>query len=262
MIGAGHMGSSLIAGLIKNGHPPQQLWAADTNTENLANLKAHFNIQTAINNDEAVKAADIVVFAVKPQLFAAVATELAASIQARKPLVVSIAAGIREATIQQWLGGNMSIVRTMPNMPAMIGCGATALYANGFVSADQHSMAEAIMRAVGTAVWLTDERLMDAVTALSGSGPAYFFLIMEAMQAAAEDLGLPSDTARLLTLETALGAARMAIESGKSPAELRESVTSPGGTTEKALAVFEKNNIRSIFKDALSAAAERSKELC
>lgn len=261
MIGAGHMGSSLIGGLISNGHPSHQLWATDPSSEKLDSLKTHFKIHTTQHNIEAIEAADIVVFAVKPQLFAEVAKELAERIQTRKSLVLSIAAGIREANIQQWLGGNISIVRTMPNMAAMIGCGATALFANHFVSPHQHSMAEAIMRAVGTVVWLKDENLMDAVTALSGSGPAYFFLIMEAMQAAAEELGLPIETARLLTLETALGAARMAIESGKSPAELRQSVTSPGGTTEKALLVLEENNIRSIFKDALYAAAERSKEL-
>lgn len=261
MIGAGHMGSSLISGLIRNGHSSQQLWAADTNTEKLEELKSHFNIQTTLNNIEAVNAADIVVFAIKPQMFAEVATDLAEVIQSRKPLILSIAAGIRESSIQEWLGGNISIVRAMPNMPAMIGCGATALYANPFVSEEQHSIAESILRAVGLTVWLSDENLIDAVTALSGSGPAYFFLIMEALQSAAEQLGLPADTARLLTMQTALGAARMAIESDKTPAELRHSVTSPGGTTEKAISVLEENKIREVFHEALHAAAQRSKEL-
>lgn len=261
MIGAGHMGSSLISGLIRNGHPSQQLWATDSNPEKLEELKTRYNIQTTVSNIEAVKAVDVVVFAIKPQMFAEVATDLASIIQSHKPLILSIAAGVRESSIQQWLGGNVSIVRAMPNMPAMIGCGAAALYANPFVSDEQHSIAESILRAVGLAVWLSDENLMDAVTALSGSGPAYFFLIMEALQSAAEQLGLPADTARLLTMQTALGAARMSMESDQTLAELRHSVTSPGGTTEKAISVLEKNKIQKILEEALCAAAQRSKEL-
>lgn len=261
MIGSGNMGSSLIGGLISNGHPCNKLWATDTSIEKLEALQKNFNIHITMDNIQAAQSADVIVFAVKPQLFAEVAKGLADVIQTRKPLILSIAAGIRESSIQGWLGHDTAIVRAMPNTPALISCGATALYANHFVSEEQRSIAESILRAVGVVVWLTDEHLMDTVTALSGSGPAYFFLMMEALQSAAEQLGLPNDTARLLTLQTALGAARMAIESGKSLTELRQNVTSPGGTTEKALSVLEQNNIRKIFQLALQAAKQRSEEL-
>jgi pyrroline-5-carboxylate reductase len=175
--------------------------------------------------------------------------------------VLSIAAGIRSQTIDAWLGGNTAIVRCMPNTPAMLKCGATGLYATTQVSETQRQQAESIMRAVGLTAWVADEGLIDAVTAVSGSGPAYFFLVMEAMQSAAEQLGLDSDSARLLTLQTALGAARMAIESPDSPATLRERVTSPGGTTEQAILSLENHQLREIFAQAMGAARDRSVEL-
>ncbi|MBX3708466.1 MAG: pyrroline-5-carboxylate reductase [Gammaproteobacteria bacterium] len=261
VIGAGNMGSSLIGGLVNNGHPSSKIWASDTSTEKLSQLQQRFQIQTTTDNIQAIQNTNIVVFAIKPQLFANVAIELKNIVQSRKPLVLSIAAGIRESSIQQWLGGHIAIVRAMPNTPALINCGAAALFANTYVNDDQRSAAESILRTVGVVVWLPDERLIDTVTALSGSGPAYFFLMMEALQQAAEHLGLPHETARLLTLQTALGAARMAIESGKPLDELRHHVTSPGGTTEKALSVLEENNIRLIFQHALQAAKHRSEEL-
>ena len=186
---------------------------------------------------------------------------LAEIIQVRKPLILSIAAGIQEASIQHWLGGKIAIVRAMPNTPALIGCGAAALHANAYVSHEQRNMAESILRSTGITIWLSDESLMDAVTALSGSGPAYFFLMMEALQQAAENQGLPTETARLLTLQTALGAARMAIESGKPLDELRQQVTSKGGTTEKAISILEENHIRAIYQQALDAAKKRAEEL-
>ena len=261
IIGAGNMGSSLIGGLIQNGHPSHQLWASDPSEEKLSDLKLRFNVNTTVDNRKAIESADIVVFAVKPQLLQTVATTVAPLIQANKPLVLSIAAGIRISSLQQWLGSHVAIVRAMPNTPALIGCGATALYANHHVNHTQHNMAESILRSVGVVVWLADEQLMDAVTALSGSGPAYFFLMMEILQDVAEQLGLDNESARLLTMQTALGAARMAIESGKPLAELRRHVTSPGGTTEKALSVLEESNIRGVFKAALQAAKLRSEEL-
>ncbi len=261
IIGAGNMGSSLIGGLINTGHPCGKIWATDPDNEKLEHLHQSFQINTTPENSKAAQAADILVLAVKPQLFAQVAKDLAPQIQAHKPLVISIAAGIRESSIQHWLGGNTAIVRAMPNTPALIGCGATGLYANPFVTNEQHSLAESILRSVGVVVWLPDEKLMDTVTALSGSGPAYFFLMMETLQQAAEQLGLSADIARLLTLQTALGAARMAIESGKPLDELRRNVTSPGGTTEKAVSVLENSNIRTLFKNALQAAKLRSEEL-
>jgi len=259
-IGAGNMGSSLINGLIHHGHLANNIWATDASQEKLLPLKNNLGIHITADNNEAAKHADVLIFAVKPQVFAEVAAALAPALT-RKPLIISIAAGIREQSIQHWLGGNMAIVRTMPNTPALVGAGATAMYANNFVSAEQHKLATDIMQAVGIAVWVNDENLLDVVTALSGSGPAYFFFVMEAMQTAAEELGLDAQTARLLTQQTALGAARMAIENAVPLAALRKNVTSPGGTTEKGISVLEKHLVNNIFKQTLVAAHQRSKEL-
>jgi len=260
-IGAGNMGSSLIGGLIKNGQPSNNIWAADPSEERLAQLRNTFDIQTTTNNQQAAQQADVIIFAVKPQVFDKIATDIAPTIKQRSALVISIAAGIREASIQTWLGGNAAIVRTMPNTPALIGCGATALFANAMVSPEQHHLAESIMRAVGITVWLTEENQMDAVTALSGSGPAYFFLFMECLEEAAKKLGLPNEIFHLLTLQTALGSAKMAMESDLPLEQLRRNVTSPGGTTEKALSVFEEQQLRKLVHQALLAAKLRSEEL-
>lgn len=260
MIGAGNMGSSLIAGLIHSGYAATHLWATDTSTEKLSYLKNTFAIHTTDNNLEAAEKASVIIFAVKPQLFASVVAPLAKIIQKNKPLIISIAAGIRIDYLEKWLSTNVAIVRTMPNTPALVSAGATALFANGQVSNEQRQLAESIMQSVGITVWLNQEKEMDAVTALSGSGPAYFFLVMEALQAAAQELGLSEETARQLTLQTALGAARMATESTEAPATLRQRVTSPGGTTEKAISVLE-NDIRILFRKALQAAHTRSIEL-
>lgn len=261
IIGAGHMGSSLIGGLIKNGHPADKIIATDTSEEKLQHLLESFGIQVTKDNHAAAAIADVIIFAVKPQVFGLVAAPLHDLVQQRKPLVMSIAAGVRASSIEQWLGGHAAVVRVMPNTPALIGVGASALYANEYATDDQRNIAESIMRAVGIAVWLDDEKQMDTVTALSGSGPAYFFLILESLQNAAEELGLPAATAQLLTQQTALGAALMAIDSSHTPAELRQHVTSPGGTTEKAVNVLEEKKIRDIFKQALTAAKQRSEEL-
>ncbi len=260
-IGAGNMAAALIGGLIADGTPPERLIAADPDTERLRQLAASAGIRTLEDNAEAVRAADVVVLAVKPQVLQQVAGGLAEAIQAHRPLVISIAAGVRSDTLQRWLGGGVALVRSMPNTPAMLQAGATALYATPEVDAAQREQAETVLRAVGLVRWVEDESLMDAVTALSGSGPAYFFLFMEALEQAGERLGLPADTARLLTLQTALGAARMAIESGEDPAELRRRVTSPGGTTERAIASFEADDLAGVVQRALSAARDRSVEL-
>jgi pyrroline-5-carboxylate reductase len=260
-IGAGNMAHSLIGGLIADGYAATQLWATCPETEALQDLRVRFAIHTTPNNNEGAEQANIIVLAVKPPLLKTVATEIASIIQTKKPLVVSIAAGVREKDIQHWLGGNIAIVRCMPNTPALLSCGATALYANSFVSPEQKDLAESILRAVGMTVWLTAENQLDAVTALSGSGPAYFFRIMEALTEGAEQLGLSRETANLLTLQTALGAARMALESNETVTELRKRVTSPGGTTERALQIMEENNINKIFADVLRAGQQRAVEL-
>ncbi len=260
-IGAGNMAGALIAGLLADGTPPGRILAADPDKQKCGALAAATGIRTLQDNIEATDLADILVLAVKPQALKRVAQELAERIQHRRPLVISIAAGIRCDSLQAWLGGDVALVRTMPNTPAMIRAGATVLFATPRVSEKQRGQAESLMRAVGLTRWVTEETLMDAVTALSGSGPAYFFLIMEAMDNAARELGLPAETARLLTLQTAFGAARMALESDEPPATLRARVTSPGGTTERALQVLENGGVGDLFADALRSARDRSIEL-
>lgn len=260
-IGAGNMAAALIGGLIADGTDPRQIIASDPDQAKCDLLRNSTGIRSTTDNQQAVSAADVVVLAVKPQVLQQVAHSLQGAVQERRPLVLSIAAGVLSQTLNDWLGGDVALVRCMPNTPAMLQCGATGLYATARASEAQREQAETIMRAVGLTTWVAEEALMDAVTAVSGSGPAYFFLVMEAMQAAAEQLGLDGDSARLLTLQTALGAARMAIESPDSPATLRERVTSPGGTTEQALLSFENDQLRETFARALQAARNRSVEL-
>ncbi|WP_260295196.1 pyrroline-5-carboxylate reductase [Sedimenticola hydrogenitrophicus] len=260
-IGAGNMASSLIGGLVADGYAPKKIVASDPDSGKLADLSARFGIQSATDNIDAVGRADVVVLAVKPQALERLCGDIRAAVQQRHPLVVSIAAGIREADLQAWLGGDITLVRSMPNTPAMLQAGATVLHAGASVSAAQRDLAESILRAVGLTRWVDDEALMDVVTALSGSGPAYFFLVMEALEAAAIANGLAADTARLLTIQTALGAARMAIESSDGPAALRQKVTSPGGTTERALSILEQGELRTLFEKAVTGACERSREL-
>ena len=260
-IGGGNMAASLIGGLIADGWPPERIHVAEPQPAQRESLRSRFSIHTGEDNIAAVQSADIVVLAVKPQVLAEVAQGIADAVQQRRPLVISIAAGIRTGDIARWLGGGIDLVRCMPNTPALVGSGATALYAMPGVSEHQRDQAETILRATGLALWVEDENALDAVTAVSGSGPAYFFLVMEAIEAAALQLGLDDKTARLLTLETALGAARMALESNASPAELRERVTSPGGTTEAALQRLEQGRLRELFAEALTAARDRATEL-
>ena len=260
-IGAGNMGSSLIAGLIAHGHPAEKIWASDHHAEKLLTLKKTFSIHTTTDNQQAVAMCDIVIFAVKPTAFATVATELATSIQKKHPLVISIAAGISIATIQSYLGEPCAIVRCMPNTPALMRQSATGLCANTLVTPATKQLAETILQAVGMTVWVENEKLMDTITALSGSGPAYFFLIMEILQKVAEKAGLAPDMARALITQTALGAATMAKNSPMTLEALRKQVTSPGGTTEKAISVLETQHIADIFSKAFAAAQQRAEEL-
>ncbi|MEW8508308.1 MAG: pyrroline-5-carboxylate reductase [Candidatus Thiodiazotropha sp.] len=260
-IGGGNMATSLISGLIADGYDKAHITVSDPDSDKLAQLAARCGVHTQVDNSAAVLGAEVVVLAVKPQVLKAVAQGLAASIQQVKPLVISIAAGVKESVLQEWLGGDVALVRSMPNTPAMIQSGATGLHAGSAVTESQRNQAESILRAVGITRWVENESQMDAVTAVSGSGPAYFFLIMEAIEASARQMGLDDETAHLLTLQTALGAARMAFESSDSPAVLREKVTSPGGTTERALGILEEGDIRTLFNKALQGAMERSIEL-
>ncbi|HEX5636476.1 MAG TPA: pyrroline-5-carboxylate reductase, partial [Gammaproteobacteria bacterium] len=201
------------------------------------------------------------ILAVKPQIMQPVCRDLCPVIQQKKPLLISIAAGIRSQDMDRWLGNNTAIVRCMPNTPALLRCGATGLFANNRVNVEQQKIAQRILSAAGTTTWVSDENLIDAVTAVSGSGPAYFFLLMEAMIAAGEKLGLDKKTAQQLTLQTALGAARMAMESEVDAATLRARVTSKGGTTEAAIKHFQENNFTKLVSDALASANHRAGEL-
>ena len=260
-IGGGNMAASLIGGLIADGRDPASICVTDVDTGKLEALADAFRIQTSIDNEEAVRLASAVVFAVKPQAMAPMIKSVAVAGKAHRPLFVSIAAGVREPDILRWLGFDAAIVRSMPNTPALVGSGATALYANAFVSDEQQSLAESVLRAVGLTLWVDDENLLDAVTALSGSGPAYYFLLMESMERAGVALGLSKDHARVLSIQTAFGAAKMALESSDPPATLRTRVTSPGGTTERALDTLTAGGLEHLVHEALQAAHDRSIEL-
>ena len=260
-IGCGNMSRSLIGGLIKDGTPRERLRGADPAAAQRDRIRQQLGIEVLSDNSAAATGADVVVLAVKPQSMHDAVASLSEVLRRDAPLVLSIAAGIRMDTIRGWLGADIPLVRAMPNTPALIGAGASALCAGGLAGPPQRELAEGILRAVGTVVWLEDERLMDVVTALSGSGPAYWFLMMEALEAEAVNLGLPQEQARLLTIETALGAARMALESVSDPAELRRQVTSPGGTTERALQVLQQGGFAELLARALAAARDRSSEL-
>lgn len=260
-VGGGHMATSLVGGLVARGTPPGSIVVAEPVAAQRDRLQREFGVRVVGHGAEAAAAADTVVLAVKPQQMAEVSLALAPVIAGRRPTVVSIAAGIRVADLTGWLGAGTAIVRTMPNRPALIGAGVTALYADTTVPAAARNAAEAVMTACGQTVWVRAEDELDPVTAVSGSGPAYFFLLMEAMEAAAIGQGLDPATARRLVVATSLGAARMASECADPPAALREQVTSRGGTTATALAVLEGEGLRDMVARAIAAATRRSAEL-
>lgn len=254
------MATSLAGGLIAAGTSPASIIVAEPDADRRAQLSNQLDVATTADNLETLQQ-DVVVLSVKPQLMQTVCRQLAESANVNNPLYVSIAAGIRTADIARWLGGDVAIVRCMPNTPALIQCGATALYANKSVSEVQQHLADEILRAAGITAWVADEDLLDVVTAVSGSGPAYFFLLMEAMQQTAVNLGLDKETAASLTLQTALGAARMANESELDVQELRARVTSKGGTTAAAISSLEHDDFHHNVSKALNAAYNRSREL-
>lgn len=260
-IGGGNMAASIIGGLLTSGVDARQLRAGDPSQESLDRLASLGPITTSQDNLDIIPGCDVLVMAVKPQLMKVVCAGIADTVQASKPLIISIAAGVTSDSLNHWLGGNLAIVRCMPNTPALLRCGATGLFANTAVSETQRQQAQQILDAVGLALWVEQESELDAVTAVSGSGPAYFFLMMEAMQASGEALGLSPDVAKQLSQQTALGAARMALESDVDVAELRRRVTSPKGTTERAITIFEDGGFRALVQQALQGAADRADEL-
>lgn len=258
-IGAGNMAASLIGGLRAQGLDASQIRASDPGAETRSRIQAEHGIEAFEDNAQAIDGADVIVLAVKPQVMKTVCQALQPNLQDGQ-LIVSIAAGITCASLQSWVGAR-PVVRCMPNTPALLRQGVSGLYATAEVSGEQRQQAEQLLSAVGTALWLEQEQQLDAVTAVSGSGPAYFFLLIEAMTAAGEKLGLPRETASQLTLQTALGAARMAVASDVDAAELRRRVTSPAGTTEAAIKSFQASGFEAIVEQALQAAATRSAEL-
>jgi pyrroline-5-carboxylate reductase len=262
LIGGGNMARALVRGLLKAGHPASRLAVADPDPAQLEQVVAlHASVGIHATNSDIAAIADVLVIAVKPQLVAAVARQIAAAPRRAGQLILSVAAGITLQSLHGWFGPDTPLVRVMPNQPATIGAGISGLAATAAVSERDRQVAQYVAAATGQAVWLRDETLMDAVTAVSGSGPAYFYLLMEHMEHAAVELGLSPDLAAALTRETALGAARVVIETKAEPAALRSAVTSPGGTTAAALQVFEAANLRAIVRTALEAARDRSAEL-
>lgn len=259
-IGGGNMATSLISGLISSGHPADLLWVSDSNQEAL-NTLSNLQVHVSTDNNVVAATADVIVLAVKPQILHVVAKQIAPTLQNSNALLVSIAAGISQQSLAKWLGCDCAIVRCMPNMPALVQTGATALHANSKVSDEQKNLAENILRAVGIALWVNQESELDAVTAVSGSGPAYFLLLMEAMEQTALELGLDQNTARLLIQQTALGTAKITLSSEQTVKQLRQRVASPGGTTQYALQTLEAGQFVQLLAKALHAARDRSVEL-
>lgn len=266
LIGGGNMARSLIGGLVARGVRGDSIRVAEPVEAARTALTADFGIEAFESGAEAVEGAGVWVLATKPQVLRQVCEALAPQARAQRPLVISIAAGITSAQIARWLGGNggdapTPIVRCMPNTPALLGAGVTGLFATPQVGAQGRSQAEELLSSAGATVWIDDEAKMDAVTAVSGSGPAYVFLLAEAMEDAAKRQGLPDDAARTLVLQTVLGAARMLTESDTSPAELRRRVTSPGGTTQAAVETFEAGGLRELVDRAIASATARGQAL-
>ena len=259
-IGAGNMAYALIKGLLSNGFDAQNINVSDSNNELRIKRKSELNITTYPDNTSLLHNSDVVVFAVKPQVLSLVCLQLKNKVKPSH-LFVSIVAGIRSSDINRWLGGNFALVRTMPNTPALFQSGVTGLFANELVSSQQQELVTSILSSVGECFWVNDEKLIDAITAISGSGPAYFFLLMQSITQAAIALGLDEKTANSLSIQTSLGASLMATKSGKDSKTLRAEVTSPNGTTQAAIESFQDQNFEGIVAAATRAAYNRAREL-
>ena len=260
-IGGGNMARSLIGGLVATGMSSKDISVSEPKADLREKLTKDFGVNALEENASAVMGANVIVLAVKPQILQEVVIPLGNLIAEARPLLISVAAGITCSSIEKWVGGDPALIRVMPNTPALIGAGISALCANNNVSNGQRALAEKIVTAVGKTVWIEEESLMNAVTAVSGSGPAYFFYVMQAIHDAAVREGLDAQTARLLTLETTLGAARLALASTEDPANLQAQVTSPGGTTEAAIKVLNDSGVKDTLQQAVSAARARGGEL-
>jgi len=259
-VGAGNMASAIVGGLIKQGFAKDLIVATAPSAEHRQKMEASWGIQTSADNGSAVADADVVILSVKPQVLKQVCEEIKNSLR-HHTLVISIAAGIELCTLEQWLDSSLPIVRCMPNTPAQVLMGASGLIANHCVTDEGKRLASELFSAVGVAKWVEDEALMHSVTALSGSGPAYIFMMIAAMEKAGVSLGLEAESARILAAQTVAGAAEMVLKSDVPPEQLKQNVMSPGGTTERAVACFESYQFDDIVLEAMKAAQQRSVEL-
>lgn len=260
-IGAGNMASAIIGGMLDSGFKAADIWVSAPDDSHLQSVRKQFGVSVTTDNRYCAQQADMVILAVKPQVMADVCNDIAPVVQNTRPLMVSIAAGLEASTLDTWLGGGLPLARVMPNTPSLVGKGAAGLFANDQVSDKQKAMVEAVFSSIGSALWVEQESLLHAVTALSGSGPAYFFLMLEALEEAATEAGIAADTARQLAIQTMAGAAEMAARSEHDPGQLKRNVMSPGGTTEQAINTFENGGLRDLVKQAYGAAYKRSEEM-
>lgn len=261
-IGGGNMARALVGGLVASGYPHGNLLIAEPNADRRTGLAPRFpGVTITANNKEVARQADCLVLAVKPQVMRDVCLELSDIVQSRRPLILSVAAGTHSRDIDRWLGSDLAVVRVMPNQPALILKGASGLYANELTTADQRDRATEIVSAVGSVVHVADEASLDAVTAVSGTGPAYFYLLIDALIRAAEEFGLDPQAAHKLVMDTAEGSAALAAVSGESMEDMIAHVRSPGGTTAAAFDVFDAEGVRAIFAAAFTAARDRAIEL-
>ncbi|MCL6414146.1 pyrroline-5-carboxylate reductase [Aestuariirhabdus sp. Z084] len=260
-IGAGNMSQAIFGGLIKQGYEAHRIWASTRTPEKLISLEQKYGIVTSTDNQELIRNAEVIILGVKPQGMQALLEELAEELQNKRPLLISVAAGITIEALDRWSGGGLPIIRCMPNTPSLVNTGASGLFANSTVNDQQRQITDAIFKAIGIVSWVDNEDLIDAVIAVSGSGPAYYFMVMEAMVSAGEQLGLSREDAKQLTLQTALGAARMAQQSELDPGELKRQVMSPGGTTEQAILSFEREGLPQLFENAMRRCKDRAAEM-
>jgi pyrroline-5-carboxylate reductase len=261
ILGGGNMGRALIGGMLRRGTRPEHITVGESSEAAREALSADFGVQATADNAAAVEPAAVIVLAVKPQVAGAVLAPLQPALQRTRPVVISIAAGIRLAALESWCGAGVPVVRGMPNRPALVGAGATGLFAPASVAGPYREVAERVMQAVGEVIWVGAEDDLDVVTALSGSGPAYFFLVAELLTQGAIDLGLDPAAARRLALATLHGSGQLAHAGDGDLARMRAEVTSKGGTTEAAVKSFEAADLRGIVARALEAATRRSREL-
>ena len=261
ILGGGNMGRALIGGMLRRGTRPEHITVGESSEAAREALSADFGVQATADNAVAVGPASVIVVAVKPQVAGAVLTPLQPALQQTRPVVISIAAGIRISALESWCGGGVPVIRAMPNRPALVGAGATGLFAPASVAGAHREVAERVMQAVGEVIWVGAEDDLDVVTALSGSGPAYFFLLAELLTQSAIDLGLEPSAARRLAIATLHGAGQLAQSGDGDLARMRAEVTSKGGTTEAAVKSFEAADLRGIVARALEAATRRGREL-